>query len=256
MLESLPFFAETGLSELTLWGLIGAAYLTSALTAAFGIGGGVALLAILSTAIPVATLIPLHGMVQMGSNAGRAWHLRSHIQWPFMLAFGIGAVIGTALGSQFVIALPDALLKLILALFVLFLVWAPSPKMMKGGAGSIGVGGALSSLVGMFVGATGPLVAAIVAGKAEDRQGVVSTHAAAMTLQHALKIIAFGFVGFAFNIWLGLIIAMILSGYLGTITGGKILHMMDEKLFRKIFKGLLTALALYMLIKAATSLWL
>lgn len=253
MLESLPFLAETGLSNLTLWGLIAASYFTSALTAAFGIGGGVALLAILSTAIPVATLIPLHGMVQMGSNAGRSWHLRDHIKWPFMMAFGIGAILGTAVGSQFVISLPDALLKIILALFVLALVWAPKPRMVKGGPASIGIGGALSSLVGMFVGATGPLVAALVAGKAEDRQGVVSTHAAAMTLQHALKILAFGIFGFAFQTWLGLIIAMIASGYLGTITGGKILHMMDEKLFRKIFKSLLTALALFMLFKAISS---
>lgn len=254
MLETLPFFADTGLSNFALWGLILASYFTSALTAAFGIGGGVALLAIMSTVIPVATLIPVHGIVQMGSNAGRAWHLRQFIQWPFMLAFGIGAVIGTAAGSQFVVALPDALLKLILASFVLFLVWAPKPKMMKGGNVSVGIGGAASSLVGMFVGATGPLVAAIVAGRADDRQGVVSTHAAAMTLQHALKIIAFGFVGFAFTAWLGLMLAMVITGYLGTITGGKILHMMDEKLFRKIFKTLLTMLALYMLIRSLNSL--
>jgi len=254
MLETLPIFADTGLSELALWGLIVAAYATSAMTAAFGIGGGVALLAIMSMVIPVATLIPAHGIVQMGSNAGRAWHLRSHIRWTFMLAFAIGAILGTAVGSQIVIALPDALLKIILALFVLFLVWAPRPKFMQGGAATIGFGGAFSSLVGMFVGATGPLVAAIVAGKAPDRQGVVATHATAMTLQHGLKIIAFGFVGFAFEAWIGLLLAMIASGYLGTITGGKILHMMDESLFRKIFKYLLTGLALLMLFNAARNL--
>ena len=249
MLETLPIFIETGLSELALWGLILAAY--AAMAAAFGIGGGVALLAIMSMVIPVATLIPVHGIVQMGSNAGRAWHLRPHIQWPFMVAFGIGAAIGTAAGSQIVIALPDALLKIILALFVLYLVWAPKPKFMKGGPVSVGVGGAGSSLIGMFVGATGPLVAAIVAGKADDRQGVVATHATAMTLQHLLKIIAFGMVGFVFQAWIGLMAVMIAAGYLGTITGGKILHMMDEGLFRKIFKYLLTAMALLMLFNAA-----
>ena len=253
MLETLPLFADTGLSDLALIGLILASYLTSAMTAAFGIGGGVALLAILSTVIPVATLIPLHGVVQTGSNAGRAWHLKSHIQWGFMSAFAIGAIVGTAVGSQIVVSLPDAILKIILALFVLLLVWAPKPKMMKGGSIAVGVGGALSSLASMFVGATGPLVAAIVAGKAEDRQGVVSTHAAAMTLQHLLKIVAFGMIGFAFQTWLGLIIVMIFAGYLGTVTGGKILHMMNEKLFRRIFKYLLTALALYMLFKALST---
>ncbi len=251
MLENLPFFADTGLSELALWGLFVAAY---AMTAAFGIGGGVALLAIMSTAIPVATLIPIHGIVQMGSNAGRAWHLRAHIKWSFILAFASGAIIGTAIGSQLVVSLPDALLKIILALFVLFLVWAPGPKFMRGGSVIIGVGGAISSLIGMFVGATGPLVATIVAGKASDRQGVVSTHATAMTLQHALKIIAFGLVGFAFQNWIGFLVVMLIAAQLGTMSGARILHMMDERLFRTIFKYLLTCLALMMLINAVRNL--
>ena len=86
-------------------------------------------------------------------------------------------------------------------------------------------------------------MAALVSGKAGERQGVVSTHAAAMTLQHGLKIIAFGMVGFSFVTWLGLMGAMIISGYAGTVIGGKILHMMDETLFRKIFKYLLTGLS-------------
>lgn len=250
MIESLPFFIETGLSSWVLYGLIAASFMTSALTAAFGIGGGVALLAIMSMAMPVATLIPVHGIVQMGSNAGRSWHFKQFIQWPFILAFAIGAAIGTAIGSQFVVALPDNLLKLILALFVLFLVWGPKPKRVKGGNGAIAMGGGLSSLAGMFVGATGPLVGAIVAGRADERQAIVATHAFAMTLQHGLKILAFGAIGFAFQTWLGLLIAMIASGYAGTIVGGAILKRMPDHYFRIIFKGLLTMLALMMLGKA------
>ena len=250
MLDNLPLFAQTGLDDGLLWGLIIASYFTSALTAAFGIGGGIALLAILSLALPVATLIPVHGMVQLGSNFGRAWHLRTFIEWPFMLAFGIGAIIGTGLGSQIVVSLPDALLKIILACFVLTLVWGPRPKSLTGGHVIVGIGGFLSSLASMFVGATGPLTASIVAGRSLDRQGIVSTHASAMTLQHGLKILAFGFIGFSFKDWIGLIAAMILTGYLGTITGANILRKLDENLFQTIFKLLLTALALLLLIRA------
>lgn len=255
MLESLPFFADTGLSDWILWGLIVASFATSALTAAFGIGGGVALLAIMSLAMPVATLIPLHGIVQMGSNAGRSWHFRHFIKWPFILAFAIGALIGTMIGSQFVVALPEHLLKLILALFVLFLIWGPKPKRVSGGSGAIAIGGGLSSLAGMFVGATGPLVGAIVAGRASERQAIVATHACAMTLQHAFKIVAFGAIGFAFQNWIGLLVAMIASGYAGTVLGGSILKRMPDHYFRIIFKGLLTALALMMLFRALPGFW-
>ena len=250
MLDSLPLFAQTGLDNAMIWGLIIASYFTSALTAAFGIGGGIALLAILSLALPVTTLIPVHGMVQLGSNSGRAWHLRKSIEWPFILAFGIGAIIGTGMGSQIVVSLPDAMLKIILACFILALVWGPKPKTLTGGTLIVGLGGCLSSLASMFVGASGPLTASIILGRNLDRQGVVSTHAAAMTLQHGLKILAFGFLGFSFKAWIGLIAAMIVSGYLGTVTGAKLLRKLDENLFQTIFKLLLTALALFLLIRA------
>ncbi|MCV6547728.1 MAG: sulfite exporter TauE/SafE family protein [Cohaesibacter sp.] len=231
-----------------------ASFVTSALTAAFGIGGGVALLAILSLIMPVTTLIPLHGAVQMGSNAGRSWHFKSFINWPFWLTFAIGACLGTILGSHFIITLPDALLKLVLALFILFLIWGPKPTQIEGGKTAIVAGGTLSSLASIFVGATGPLVGAILAGRTDPdmskRQSIVATHAACMTLQHGLKILAFGMIGFAFENWLGLLIAMIIAGYLGTLTGGAILKYIPDKLFKTHFKSLLTGIALFMLIKA------
>jgi hypothetical protein len=39
---------------------------------AFGIGGGAALLAVMASLVPPAALIPVHGVVQVGSNLGRA----------------------------------------------------------------------------------------------------------------------------------------------------------------------------------------
>lgn len=254
LLETLPLFAHTQLSEVTLWGLIIASFFTSAFTAAFGIGGGVTLLAILGMVIPVTTLIPLHGTVQLGSNAGRAWHLREHINWRLIGLILLGTIAGTLVGSQIVIALPEALLQIILALFILAITWLPIPRLVTNADSAIGVGAFIASLAGMFVGATGPLIAGLISGKIANRQGVVATHAAAMTLSHALKIIAFGFLGFAFTNWLGLIGAMILSGYLGTRAGSKLLHVMDETLFRKIFRVIITALALLMLFSGARSI--
>ena len=64
--------------------LVATSFVTSALTAGLGIGGGVALLAVMAYGMPVAALIPVHGVVQIGSNLGRfvvqngMWHgLRS-----------------------------------------------------------------------------------------------------------------------------------------------------------------------------------
>ena len=60
--------------------LVVASSFTSALTAAFGLGGGIAMLALMGLFVPVAALIPVHGAVQLGSNTGRAWHQRANVR--------------------------------------------------------------------------------------------------------------------------------------------------------------------------------
>src|SRR5690606_41767511 len=60
--------------------LVVASFFTSALTAAFGVGGGVAMLALMGLFIPVAALIPGHGAGQLGCNTGRAWHQRAFVR--------------------------------------------------------------------------------------------------------------------------------------------------------------------------------
>ena len=46
--------------------------LTSFFTASFGAGGGVMLLGVMAQVLPPQLIIPLHGVAQLGSNAGRA----------------------------------------------------------------------------------------------------------------------------------------------------------------------------------------
>ena len=68
---------------------------------------------------------------------------------------------------------------------------------------SAGITGVFSSFLTMFFGGTGPFVATFVKAQGLDRMGHVATHAALMTIQHALKIVVFGFLGFAFAQWIG-----------------------------------------------------
>ena len=101
--------------------LIVASAFTSALTAAFGIGGGIAMLALMGLFVPVASLIPVHGAVQLGSNTGRAWHQRAFVRMDIAAPFIAGSIVGAALGVFLVVQLPDALLKLFLGGFILLL---------------------------------------------------------------------------------------------------------------------------------------
>ncbi len=240
--------------DLTVWfaaALVAVSFFTSLLTAALGIGGGVLLLATMAPLLPAAAIIPVHGVVQLGSNVGRAVLQRTHIDWPTFVYFLGGSVVGAAVGGQLVVNLPGRWLLAGLGLFILFSVWGPKPKVHRGTGFASVVMGAIATFLTMFFGATGPFVAAMLAARLPGRQAYVGTHAACMTAQHGLKIVVFGILGFAFAPWLPLIVAMVASGFAGTIAGTRLLHVLPEQLFRKALKVVLTLLALNLLLSAA-----
>lgn len=236
---------------LAIWAaglLVVASFFTSALTAAFGVGGGVAMLALLGLFLPVAALIPVHGAVQLGSNTGRAWHQRPFIRHDIFAPFLIGSLIGAVAGAFVVVQVPDAVLKLVLGGFILLVTWGKIPGFDRLGRIGLAVGSAATALLTMMVGATGPLLSSVFAQIIpDDRKALVATHAAGMTVQHALKIVVFGLAGFAFAAWVPLVAAMIASGYLGTVFGSRWLERLPEARFRRWFKIGISILALDLL---------
>ncbi|TVQ72623.1 MAG: sulfite exporter TauE/SafE family protein [Oceanospirillales bacterium] len=233
--------------------LILSAAATSAVTASIGIGGGILLLAIMAVVIPPAAIIPVHGMVQLGSNFNRVVLTLQHVDWRILLAFTPGALLGAWLASLFLVQLPTSTLQLTIAGFILFLCWGPKvPAMALGRVGTFFAAG-FSTFISMFVGATGPLVAAFVKQQHEgDRFRTVANFAACMSLQHLTKAFVFGAAGFVFKEWLGLIVLMILSGAIGTWIGLHLLKRMSNQHFAVIFNWLLTLLAIQLVWQALT----
>jgi uncharacterized protein len=230
--------------------LIIATGFTSFMTAALGIGGGVMLLAVMATVMPVSALIPVHGLVQLGSNGNRALMTRRHIDWHMLKFFSIGAVMGAAVASVVVIQLPLMIIQLAIAGFILFLVWGPKPRNRDMSNTGRMAAGAFTTFVSMFVGATGPLVAGFVHRNAYDKLKLTSTFAACMTFQHSLKALVFSAVGFAFWQWLPLTLVMIASGAGGTWIGLKVLNRIPTEKFRLAFKVVVTLLAIRLLWQA------
>lgn len=240
ILSLLP--AETGLTAGLA--LVAASYVTSAFTAALGLGGGLMMLAAMASLLPPLAVIPVHALVQLGSNSGRAVVMRKDIDWKLLGFFAIGSVVGIGLAMQVVVALPTEALRIVLAAFIIWAVWGPKPKKMLIKDAAFIIVGAFGSFVTMFVGATGPLVAAFLSPDRLGRHGMVANQGSCMTVQHGLKIVAFGILGFAFVEWIPLVLAMVATGFVGTLTGKAILDRMPEKAFRIGFKALLTLLSL------------
>ena len=244
-MEQIIALLPEGLSPAIAALLVVASFFTSALTAAFGVGGAVAMLALMGLFLPVASLIPVHGAVQFGSNTGRVWRQRATVRLDVAGPFIAGSIVGAIGGASLVIELPDAALKLVLGSFILILVWAKIPGIGRLTRWGLAAASVVLAFGSMMVGATGPLVAVLLAKFFDnDRRALVATHATGMTAQHLLKIVVFGFAGFAFGAWLPLIAAMILSGFLGTLYGTNLLERLPEAAFRKWFRIGLTVLAL------------
>ena len=244
MIDLLAFVVPPELAPLGAGFLVVMSFFTSAITGAIGLGGGLFMLAILATMLPPPVVIPVHGVVQIGSNLGRAVLMRREIDRELFWPFALGTVIGVPLGAMVVTELPIDVLRLLLAMFVLWAVWAPKIKPTKLAPRWFVAVGGVTSFVTMFLGATGPFVAVFVNPERLGRLKTVATHAACMTAQHAFKVAAFTAIGFAFLPWLPLLALMIGAGFVGTLFGRRFLDRLPEATFARIFKFVLTALAL------------
>lgn len=243
-----------GVTEWSFVALCLLSFLTSAVSAAFGLGGGAALVAVMASVMPPISIIPVHAVVQVGSNFFRAAIMWRNILFTWMPPFVIGTFIGAAVGGQIVFALPKPLLQAIIGVFVLYAVWGPKVRAMEPSRLTFGCVGAAASFATMFAGATGPLIAPFIKASTSDRMMTVATHAAFMSWQHGVKILTFGFLGFAFGPYIPLTGLMILFGIFGTLSGKFILDWMPEKVFRNGFNLMLTILALRLLYEAGTEI--
>ena len=229
--------------------LVGLSFVTSLITATFSLGGGMLMLAVLALVFPPAVVVPLHGAIQLGSNAGRALVQRAYVQWHFVLWITLGGVVGTVAGGQFASLLPETLFRILIGSFVIVTTWLPQPRIAARSPVVQFIGGVVISAIGMVVGAAGPLVA-VFSKSIPDRRQLVATHAMLMTLQNLFKIVVFVALGFAFADYLPLLAAMIAIGFVGTAIGSRLLVKVPESAFRWGFKIVLSLVALDILREA------
>jgi uncharacterized membrane protein YfcA len=249
--ESLPFLLPAGLDPLPAMALVVLSFFTSAVTATFGLGGGAMLIAAMVLVFPPVVAVPVHGLVQLGSNAGRATLMRAHVQWRFAGYFLLGSAAGALLGGRVATLLPEAVFTALIAAFILWSAWGPKPAGTARGPLATAAAGLVTAAVGMITGISGPLVIAFLRFL-PDRHQIIATHALLMTAQNVFKAIAFALFGFAFAPYLPLIIAMVATGFLGTWTGSRLLARVPEHGFRWGFRIILSLVAVNLLWTALT----
>jgi uncharacterized membrane protein YfcA len=233
--------AGAGLDGPTVLTLTLTSFAASFITIAMGIGGGGLLLAVMASLMPLSALIPVHGVIQLGSNVFRASLLLRHVHWPPLAGFTLGSLIGVVSGGLVVVELPGSVVQIGVGLFVIWSVVRTPPKWLSTLPWVTGV---ISSFLTMFFGATGLFVANFTKSLILPRQSHVATHAVLMTVQHGLKVAAFAVLGFGFAPWFGFILLLTLAGFAGTLTGRVVLIRLSDRVFKRALDVILILISL------------
>lgn len=241
--------------------LIFSALITSSISAVIGMGGGIILLGIMAIIIPEGYMvIALHGIIQLFSNTTRTYIFRKHIKKNIVNKFLVGSFLGAFLSAIIIFFLIKFFgvssaseikvdfLKPIIGFFIIWYLFLKGPKKEKENQSFIKVGG-ISGLASVFVGATGPLIAPFFLNSRLTKENIIVNKAACQMITHFTKIPLFIYF---FNVnyidEYSILIPLILSVYLGTNLGKKILSFIPERIFKILFKVCLTMIALRLIV--------
>ena len=238
------FLGMVGINAWVFAGLSLAAATTAFIAAIVGTAGGLLLIAVMAFVFPPALLIPIHTVVQLGAAGSMAISRWRYLMRETVLPFTIGTVIGAAIGSQIFVNLPENLLLLALGVSILALAWVPKIARFGPERGRFAFMGFVVTFLGIFISATGTLLASFTVAIAPDRRNHIATLGALMSIVHIAKLAAFILLGVSFGNYVPLIAAMIVTSFIGTWIGKYALDIVPERLFRIAIQTMLTLMAL------------
>jgi uncharacterized membrane protein YfcA len=256
----LPLTPDAALAPLDVGLLVGVAFATSILSAVVGMAGGITLLSVMLLYLDPLVAIPIHGVVQLVSNGSRAWVQRAHVDRRIAWRYGVLLLPMGFAGLWLARALSPDATRLAIGVFVLVATWAPRWLLLGSHPDTIDrdrrfllLGGVVGFL-NVTIGATGPLIAPFFLNLGLSRQALVGTKAACQLLGHLAKLVVFGVVGFAYAGWAGLLAGLCAAVVVGTWVGSRLLERVDEKTFVRLYKTVLTLIALRLIGAVVVSL--
>lgn len=167
-----------------------AAVLTSTLSGALGMAGGVLLMTLCTAVLPVGVAMVAHGVTQIASNGSRFWLHRRHADLRNCGRYAVGAVAAAAAAWSFLPRIGPGPVHLALGTVALGAVLLRGRALPgfehRWGAPACG---AAVTLVQLVAGVSGPLLDAFFLQSPLPRHGVVATKAATQVMAHALKVV-------------------------------------------------------------------
>lgn len=226
-------------------------FLTSTVAGIVGLGGGMMLIVILPSFLPLNALIPVHGLTQMSSNISRAFFGYKDIQKEVIPKFLLGSLFGIALFASIIYFISLEYVPLFIGFYILLSLWSKTFNKKIKRYESYFLAGFFQTGLSIVVGATGPLTMTLLLKDYKHKDQVVATGAALMSITHMLKVVVFIFFGFVFMDYLSILVFMIIGAIAGSYAGTRLRNVIDGKKFLFVLKLLLSALAIKLIIGIA-----
>ncbi|MFT5131891.1 MAG: putative membrane protein YfcA [Gammaproteobacteria bacterium] len=231
------------------WLIIFGSFLSTAVSSAFAVGGGFIMIAILSTILPVADMVPVHSTIMIGLSVSRTWYFRKDIHWPIVIPFVMGALIGAFAGTSVYVDLPEVLIAVAIAVLMLLAVWLPDIKLKREIPHPFFLIGLIHSFLSALFSFGGLYQPVMVRTKLNKLQ-ITATLAAGLAAMNFFKITGYVTFGFDFKPYLAVIVLAILVSFPAAKLGKALLHKISEKQFRSVFKIIMTVFAIRLLYRA------
>lgn len=223
-------------------------FFTSTIAGVVGLGGGMILIAILPSFLPINALVPVHGLTQLSSNLSRAVFGYKDVQIEVIPKFLFGSLLGVSFFAAILLLISLEYVPLFIGLYILLSMWSQKFNEKIKRFESYVVIGFFQSGFSIVVGATGPLATTLLVKDYDDKHAVVATAAALMSITHLLKVFTFMFFGFVFFDYIGILTAMIIGAIAGSWMGTKLRDKIDGKKFMLVLKILLSIMAMKLIV--------
>jgi len=222
--------------------LIFFSFFTSLLSGVTGGGGGILLFSLMTFLMPISEIVPIHGIVQFGSNSSRILLLRKYLIKSMQVYFALGAILGViaAVYLSHYYRLDNRLLLGLIIILISYSLFKPK-KMpaLEITYPAFFLVGIIAGIIGIFIGTIGPFIAVFFVRNDLSKHEIVANKSIMQWLVHLMKIPAFFSLGFDYIKTIYLWLPMIAIGYIGTHYGVRLLGIIKDSYFRFIFKAAL-----------------
>jgi len=231
------------------WIIIIGSFFSTAISSAFGVGGGFIMIAVLSAILPISAMVPIHSVMMIGLSLSRTWFFRKDIRWSIVIPFVPGAAIGAYFGTRLYVGLPEVFVASAIAILLLLAVWMPEIKLKREIPHPFFLVGLIHAFLSSLF-SFGAVFQPVMMRTRLNKLQITATLSAALTFMNIFKISGYLGHGFDYEPYLNVLLLAVLVAFPGARLGKSMLHRISEQQFRRVFKIVLTIFAIRLLFRA------